>query len=319
MPIRPKGAGYEVRVQYAGRRYGRSFRSREQARRWEAQLRERLSDRELGRTPKITLDEAIGRWLEQDASGLKSRDSLVRKVRVILPYVGTMHLHEIPAAAELVKAHGLKAGRKPATINRHLAILRRVANLAYKSWGWLENPLGMKIQMLTGERQRHVYLSRPEIARLLKAADPDTKAAIRLALLSGLRRGEQLSLTSEMVHEGAIHLADTKGGKPRTIPLPPGVNMKRYPYWLTDSILRDGWEGARERAGLATVHWHDLRHTYASLLAQNGASMALLRDLLGHSTLAMTSRYAHLARPDLAAAVAGLKLAGKSRGRKKAA
>jgi integrase len=319
MPIRPKGAGYEVRVQYAGRRYGRSFRSREQARRWEAQLRERLSDRELGRTPKITLDEAIGRWLTQDASSLKSRDSLIRKVRVILPYIGQMHLHEIPAAAEVVKARGLQAGRKPATINRHLAILRRVANLAYKSWGWLENPLGMKIQMLAGEKQRHVYLSRPEIGRLLKVADEPTKAAIRLALLSGLRRGEQLSLTPEMVRDGAIHLADTKGGKPRTIPLPPGVNMARYPYWLTNSILRDGWEAARKAAGLPTVHWHDLRHTYASLLAQSGASMALLRDLLGHSTLAMTSRYAHLARPDLAAAVAGLKLAGKSRGNKKAA
>lgn len=319
MPIRPKGAGFEVRVQFAGRRYGRSFRNREDARRWESQVRERLSDRELGRTPRITLDQAIGRWLEEEAAGLKSRDSLIRKVRVILPHIGQMYLHQIADAAAVVKAAGRRAGRAPATVNRQLAILRRVANLAYRSWGWLENPLGMKVQMLPGERDRHVYLSRPEIKRLLKAADPDTRAAIRLALLSGLRRGEQLSLTPEMVHDGAVHLTETKGGRPRSVPLPPGMSMRSYPYWLTDSILRDGWERARERAGLAHVHWHDLRHTYASLLAQDGASMALLRDLLGHSTLAVTSRYAHLARPDLAAAVAGLSLAGKSRGKKKVA
>ncbi|MCO6445825.1 MAG: tyrosine-type recombinase/integrase [Anaerolineae bacterium] len=58
-------------------------------------------------------------------------------------------------------------------------------------------------------------------------------------------------------------------------------------------------EAARKAAGMADVHFHDLRHTYASWLAQDGVSMASIRDLLGHASMQTTSRYAHLGRADL--------------------
>jgi site-specific recombinase XerD len=84
--------------------------------------------------------------------------------------------------------------------------------------------------------------------------------------------------------------AKTKDRKPRAVPLPPAA--------------------AREAAGLPHVRFHDVRHTYASWLVQQGQPLAAVRDLLGHSSLAVTSRYSHLAPEHLKKAVAGLKLRG---------
>lgn len=73
-------------------------------------------------------------------------------------------------------------------------------------------------------------------------------------------------------------------------------------------MMPDAVAAASARAATADVRLHDLRHTYASWLAQDGASMAAIRDLLGHSSLSVTSRYAHLARPDLEGVTKGLRV-----------
>jgi site-specific recombinase XerD len=68
------------------------------------------------------------------------------------------------------------------------------------------------------------------------------------------------------------------------------------------------WQAARTAVGRPDVRLHDLRHSFASWLVKGGASMPTVRDLLGHSSLAVTSRYAHLSRPDLKRAVRKLKV-----------
>jgi len=70
--------------------------------------------------------------------------------------------------------------------------------------------------------------------------------------------------------------------------------------------LRKRFDAARAAVGMAHVHWHDLRHTYGSWLAQSGHPLTVTRDLMGHSSLAMTSCYSHLAPDHLRAAVASL-------------
>lgn len=132
------------------------------------------------------------------------------------------------------------------------------------------------------------------------------------AALTGLRRSEILRLTPEMIRGDLILLdAQTKSGRPRAVPMPPQaveIAARRVPFTIGISLLHKVFNEARIAAGLPHVHLHDLRHTFASWLAQDGASMAALRDLLGHSSLAVTSRYAHLARPDLAQVVEKLRV-----------
>ena len=137
-------------------------------------------------------------------------------------------------------------------------------------------------------------------------ASKSVRDAIMLAALTGLRRGELLALQPEDRRDGALVLKDTKNGRPRIVPLPPEAVGIRLPIKLSPDGLEWGFREARRKAKMAHVRFHDLRHTYASWLVQSGASLTVVRDLLGHSSLAVTSRYAHLAHEHLREAIKGL-------------
>lgn len=321
MPVRPHAGKWEARVQHAGRRASRTFGTRRDALEWERRYRQRLEDRRVGRTPAYGLEEALARWLTGEARALRSHADLVDKVRTIYAFAKGRALSEIVDVAEALKADAIIRRSASATVNRKLAVLRRVARLAFRQWGWLEEPLGDRIVLLPGERARHVYLTHVQARKLLRAARGRVRDAILLALLAGLRRGELLRLKAADRRDGTLWLADTKSGRPRAVPLPPELASIRLPLDLTRAGLRWGFEAARAKAGLEGLRFHDLRHTYASWLVQSGSPMAAVRDLLGHSSLAVTSRYSHLAPEHLAAAVAALPRisAGTARGKKKAA
>ena len=323
MPVRRHGSTFEARVQSAGHRLSRSFATRRDALEWERRTRARLEDHRVGRTPAYSLEEALERWLTGEAATLKSHADLIKKVRTIYPYAQGRTLAEVVGVAERMKADAIRAKAAPATVNRKLAVLRRVARLAHRQWGWLDQALGDRITLLPGERQRHVYLTAAQVQRVARAARGAVRDAILLAALTGLRRGELLGLKPADMRDGALYLADTKGGRPRIVPLPPEAQRIRLPIRLTNDTLRHGWDAACARAGITGVRFHDLRHSYASWLVQAGQSLTTVRDLLGHSTLAVTSRYAHLSPEHLRDAVAALPriagMAGTARGRRKAA
>lgn len=303
MPVRKHGHGWEVRVQSAGVRFSKTVKSKRDAHELEAKVRQRLNDSQLGRTPKYTLEEALTRWLTGEATTLKSYDNLKDKVRTIYPHVKGKYLHEIVEVAEEVKRKGLEKGLSPATINRRVAILRRVANIAFVRWDWLPDALGKRITLVSGERSRNTYLTAAEVNNLAINAPEKVSNAIRLAAMSGLRKGELLSLTESHRRDGCIYLSDSKNGRPRIVPLPPEAQAIPLPLGLTESELRKGFESAREKTGMKHVRFHDLRHTYASWLVQSGVGLTVVRDLLGHSSLSVTSRYSHLATEHLKEAV----------------
>jgi len=132
-----------------------------------------------------------------------------------------------------------------------------------------------------------------------------------LAAYTGLRRGELFRLTKDNLVDGCIVLdAKTKSGRPRVVPVPAEALRiaEILPLPLSDPQLRKEWDKARKRTGFTDIRFHDLRHTYASWLVQAGAPLKAVQDLLGHSTLSMTQRYAHLGTEHLKDAV---KLIGK--------
>jgi len=216
--------------------------------------------------------------------------------------------------AEAVKQAGITAGLMPATINRRLAVLRRVANLAYRQWGWLDTSLGERIRLLPGERQRSVHLTPEEVQKLAATAPGKAvREAILLAAMSGLRKGELLSLKAADRVDGALSLGETKAGRPRVVPLPPEALDIPLPIKLTVDELRVGFDIARAKAKLPHVRFHDLRRTYGTWLSNAGAPLAAIRDLLGHSNISVTSRYLATSTSDLRAAVNKLpRLKGKA-------
>lgn len=322
MPIRKHGAGWEVRVQFGGpeNRPSRSFGTYRDAQDYERRLKQRIEDHRVGRTPRYSLEEALARWLEGEAKALRSHSNLVNKVRVIYPHAQGRQLVEVADVAEAVTKAGLAAGLKVATINRRLAVLRRVARLAHRKWKWLEHDEAGRIQLLSGEEPRYVQATPEQAERLLKAAKGRTRAAILWAASTGLRKSELQRVEPHHFQGGFLSvLRKTKTGKPRRVPLQAGLRAHDFPYGLTSTEVGKDYRDARERAGMAWLQFRDLRRTFGSWIVQRTRSLKAAQDLLGHTTIAITAaHYAHLLEGDLRAAVDTLPvLAGMARGRNK--
>ena len=279
--------------------------SKAEAEHWEAKARNRAWKGELGQKPPRTLAEAIRKWAEEELPRLKSETDTRNHAAQLLPYLTGAALEELPDVAERYKADHRHL--KPATVNRRLAILRRVGNLAHRRWSWTDEPLGDRVHLLSERNARHVYLTRDEILALAIAA-PSTaiEDAILIAGYSGLRLGEIVRLKPASVVDGVIRLdADTKTGRPRSVPAHPALAdaLARLPLPVGKERIQQGFTQARKAVGLDHVHFHDLRHSFASLLVQAGVPLYTAGLLLGHASTRTTQRYAHLADDHLRAAI----------------
>lgn len=252
----------------------------------------------MGRERRRTFLEGVKRWVDEyDVA------SQAKAIRPVAAYMGEDVLigQETVDKAREMASHLRKAGRAQSTINNHLQVVKRVLNLAYIEWGWINQPLGDKIRKKTPKNERHIYLNAAELTLLMEAI-PDARAVdkkvIALAALTGLRQGELLTLEPSNIHGGRILLRpdQTKSGKARVVPVPEDARpwLHDLPFDTTYARLRKTWEDARTAMGRPDLRFHDLRHSYASMLAQAGESMTTVRDLLGHSSLIVTSRYSHM-------------------------
>ena len=239
---------------------------------------------------------------------------------------------------------GVRGGARPtgrsrseATINRYHATLSAVFQRALKKrWGWVKRNPCREVERGPESKGRDRYLSDAERERLVEACRgsdwPGLYPLVVLAISSGARRGELLGLRwkdVDLVARRAI-LHDTKNGEKRTLPLVRAardalaVMPRRLGSDLLFPALKDPtkpfnmykpWWAAVRAADLEDFKFHDLRHSCASYLAMAGATDVEIADVLGHKTLAMVKRYAHLAdqhKADLLERVTGRMLGGAS-------
>lgn len=317
MPIRPHGRGWEVRVQHAGSRTSRTFGRYKDAQEFERRVKQQVADHRVGRASQHSLEEAVERWLYGEAKALRSHRNLENKVRAILPHIQGRQLAEIADAAEAVKEAGIESELAIATINRRLAILRRVARLAYRRWRWLEHDESGRIQLLPGEEPRYVQATPEQAEKLLAAATGRSREGIRWGMLTGLRAGELRAVEPHHFQKGSLVITRGKTNRPRIVPLAAGLRAQDFPYGLTAYDIEERFRAAREAAGMPWLQFRDLRRTFGSWIVQRTRSLKAAQDLLGHTSMAITARhYAHLLEGDLRGAVNKLpRLAGLTRGR----
>lgn len=211
--------------------------------------------------------------------------------------------------------------RNPATVNRYLAVLSHAFTIAVKEWGWLDDTPMRKVTKGKEARGRVRFLSDGERVRLLKACKESSNAYLHpvvvLALSTGMRQGEIMGLTWDVVdmNRGRAILHETKNGERRAVAItghaleqikelskvrridsnllfPSKETAPQKPQKPID--LRVPWLTALKNAVIDDFKFHDLRHSAASYLAMNGASLAEIAEVLGHKTLQMVKRYAHL-------------------------
>jgi integrase len=268
----------------------------------------------LGVSPAVPLPAAIQLWLTDKVSGQKAYDKTKGHARALLAFVVNKTLADIPDVADRYRTHAKKAGLKPATINRRLAVLKGTARFAYMKKLHPEN-LSTRVWFMPEHNERHVYLTGPQALALAEMApSPEGRAWIALAAFTGLRKGELHRLGKPgggTVERGAIYLQDpktVKSGKPRMVPVPAKVRryLKHVPFERSMGSLDWEWQVTRAAAGRPGLRFHDLRHTYASLLANKDVPLAVVGVLLGHATAQTTKRYAHLYDETLKRAVAKL-------------
>lgn len=212
--------------------------------------------------------------------------------------------------------------RKPVTVNRMLACLKHMFGKAL-DWEMVSEDVVKrvrKVKAIPANSNRLRYLSLEECNRLLAACDWRNRHLVTFALNTGCRLGEILGLTWDRVDlkHGFILLDETKSGKRREIPINANVRsvlkglVRRIdtPYVFVNpetgtryKDIKGAFGTACRRAGLKDFHFHDLRHTFASQLVMNGVDITTVSRLLGHATLTMTLRYAHLAPNHLQNAV----------------
>ena len=220
----------------------------------------------------------------------------------------------------------LAASRSPATVNRYIAALSHVFTIAMKEWEWLDASPIQRLRKLKENRGRLRFLSDNERAALLDACMLEKRKPlfliVVLAISTGARKQELLSLQWRDVDfdRNQIIVQETKNDERRALFIYGTAHnllwkhhvFIRSPYVFPDrsgknpvNIDRE-FHRARCRAGIPDFHFHDLRHTAASYMAMNGASTADIAEALGHKSLSMVKRYAHLSQTHVAKVVASM-------------
>jgi integrase len=285
---------------------------------------------------QIKLVDFVDRYITTRRGEIKSLRAVeltLDRMAQMLPDVPMSKLRRIDIASYVVTRR--KSDAANGTINCELLTLSAAINYVCQRWDWtMPNPVpGQYTKWPTGRLR---YLDSTEKRRLIEAAAQSRKRyahvlpdLIELAVNTGMRKNEMLYLTWDRIcFEGnSIILTkdDTKNARPRVLPMNKGARaaIESRERWGNEHCEDSRWvfaDKAGERVKSVYASWcqavkqaeiedfriHDLRHTFASWLVMEGVSLYVVRDLLGHSSIKMTERYAHLAQSALVQAVAVL-------------
>ena len=281
-----------------------------------------------------------GPWRTSNRKG--GADDIKRLMSNFSDLLGSKSLDEItPLLIERWRSKRLNEGSKPATVNRNINNLKASLSKA-KEWGIIDSLPLQNIKPVKVDRSGKVrFLSKNELRSLYKVMDQreaeirghsknnhlidDLKAMVIISLNTGLRRGELVSLKWENVSIKSALITvigeNAKSGKTRHIPLNDfalAAIKKLKKQDLNSDLLFSGaqgnkfmqlrrtWNKVLTKAQIENFRWHDMRHHFASWLVMSGVDLNTVRELLGHSDIQMTLRYAHLAPEHKANAVAKL-------------
>jgi integrase len=301
----------------------KSFPNLADAKAWATALEEELrKQRKHGQArkdlPTLTIKGLIEEFLaDPETKQLKYFDDLEALLAWWVNHCGAEKVMQF-GTVQLREARELISnGRAPATVNRYLSALRSCWNWGRAAQFIPSEKVWPTRLFLTEPRERVRFLNDAELAAVMKAAKehaPWMHAAVMTSLATGLRQGELLRLEWKDIDlaAGTVTVLISKNTKRRIVHLPaPAVDalkklrrdgiIGKKPVFVDGngeiadkSFLTFHWKKVRTAAGLIDFRWHDLRHSCASFLAQNGASLVEIGSVLGHSSPSITAKYAHL-------------------------
>ena len=272
-----------------------------------------------------TLGELVDRYISQVLPDKKDKEKQTMQLNWWKAQLGTHRLQDISSPVISECKTELQKGstrygtpRSAATVNRYLAALSHAYTVARREWNWVNSNPVLNVRRPKEPRGRVRFLDNQERQRLLDACKESRSiflhSIVILALSTGMRKGEILGLRWRDVDFDSkrIVIQETKNGERRAVPLVgialqlieklkvnDGGSFDDFIFHSPESptkccSIRTAWDKAIKRAEIENFRFHDLRHSTASYLAMNGASLLEIADILGHKTLQMVKRYAHL-------------------------
>jgi integrase len=301
-----------------GKRFRKTLKTKGEALRFESTCRSKLIETPTW-SPKPQdrrrLSELIDRWAILHSHTLADGDARRRLLDELAKALGD------PVAIRLTgnayaeyRAKALAEGANPKTLNNRLGYLRSVYNVLrqlgdidYASP--LENTRPLRLQ-----EKELAYLTDAQVDHLFavihgRCRTPHVAMVAAICLATGARWGEAQALTPERVRDGLVTFANTKGKRVRSIPVDPLLQQRivdHFKHYGTFSNCLNSFDQTLAASKIplpAGQSSHVLRHTFASRFVMNGGNILALQRILGHQSLAMTMRYAHLAPDHLQDAV----------------
>ncbi len=264
-----------------------------------------------------TLRQLIDKFLKEHAPkvSIGTQKAYASYQKHLIRIFGNVTLTSIsPKKITCYKVLRSDQGAKPSSINRELAMLSKAFNLAIREWEWLKDNPVSKVPFEKENNKRDRWLSFDEEKRFFEHCPGWLSEIVTFALNTGLRQDELLSLEWFRVSlsRRTILIQNTKSGKPRTIPLnrfalgvlgdksnKKVLNIKDLVFVnnagskINPSGLRKSFYKVLKEVEIKNFKFHDLRHTFATRLAQKGIDIYMIAKLLGHEDIRMTQRYAH--------------------------
>lgn len=263
----------------------------------------------LGDKPKRTWDEAAYKWL-MESQLKKSHREDVSKIGWLQQFFRGKYLDELTRDM-IAKVGELKFKEtSPATANRLLALIRAILRKAALDWEWIDKP--PVIKLYREPRRRVRYLTPLQANTLLQELPVHLADMVKFSLATGLRRANVTKLEWSQVDIARrvawIHGDQAKAGKPIHVTLNAtaidvltkqiGKDPKAvftYKGKPVTQVNTKAWYKALQRAGIDNFRWHDLRHTWASWLTQQGVPLNVIQEMGAWESSDMVRRYAHLA------------------------
>lgn len=316
MGVHKREGIWQVEFQYRGQQVRQSAgpeATKQQATELETQLRKELADhhhaRRLGAPGRYTFGDVLTLWLS-DPALMKRDHGLKSHIRQARPHLEHELLSNAPAATRAMVTAFTKQGLKQGTINRRIAVVTRCISIArMQDPPWVADTFEGIIKQLPANNERFVQgIDEKQLNKLArKTTHREAKRAFFMAAWTGLRKAELLRLAPEHYKSHTVRLwsGTTKSGKWRVIPVHPRARkyFKKLPLAISPQILRQEWEAARTTCGLAHVQFRDLRHVFATTIAEAGGSAYEIQQLLGHSDIRVSQRYVNLVAKHLRTAV----------------
>ena len=264
--------------------------------------------------PSRTWDEAAYRWL-QETQHKKSHHSDVCIVKGLQAQLSLKPLNEISRDVVARIAEAKRKESSPSRANRIIALIRAVLRRAANEWEWLDRAPALRTYPEPKRRVR--WLTPEQLNGLLQELPEHQREAVIFAVATGLRQANVMGLEWSQVNLDSrtvwIYADQAKGGRDIHVSLnetavavlrrQAGKHAKRVFTYRGEPFKRaytKVWMKALKRAGIENFRWHDLRHTWASWLAQKGVPMNDIQEMGGWETAAMVRRYAHLSPAHLA-------------------